>query len=67
MLATVADVVLGLVLPDSTGAKLAAPTSMRATLATFGLRESRAQSRCRRRRVSGVTRQVAPVHPTTYC
>lgn len=38
MLATIADVVLGLVLLGSAGAKLAAPVRTRAALATFGLR-----------------------------
>jgi uncharacterized membrane protein YphA (DoxX/SURF4 family) len=37
MLATIADVVLGLVLLGSAGAKLAAPARTRAALATFGL------------------------------
>lgn len=38
MVATIADVVLGLVLLGSAGAKLAAPVRTRAALATFGLR-----------------------------
>ena len=44
MLATIADVVLGLVLVGSAGAKLAAPTRTRAALATFGLRTPRVRS-----------------------
>lgn len=41
MVATIADVVLGLVLLGSAGAKLAAPARTRAALATYGLREPR--------------------------
>ncbi|MFL5818362.1 MAG: MauE/DoxX family redox-associated membrane protein [Conexibacter sp.] len=44
MLATIADVVLGLVLLGSAGAKLAAPVRTRAALATFGLRTARARA-----------------------
>ncbi|MBS1868273.1 MAG: hypothetical protein JSS99_01265 [Actinobacteria bacterium] len=44
MLATIADVALGLVLLGSAGAKLAAPARTRAALATFGLRAPRARS-----------------------
>jgi hypothetical protein len=44
MLATIADVVLGLVLLGSAGAKLAAPARTRAALATFGLRSPRARA-----------------------
>lgn len=44
MLATIADVVLGLVLLGSAGAKLAAPVRTRAALATFGLRAPRSQT-----------------------
>jgi hypothetical protein len=44
MLATIADVVLGLVLLGSAGAKLAAPTRTRAALATFGLVTPRARA-----------------------
>jgi len=44
MLATVADVLLALVLVVSAGAKLAAPTRSQAALATFGLRTPRARS-----------------------
>lgn len=44
MLATIADVVLGLVLLGSAGAKLAAPTRTRAALTTFGLRTTRARA-----------------------
>lgn len=44
MLATIADVVLGLVLLGSAGAKLAAPVRTRAALATFGLRTARART-----------------------
>ncbi|HMJ04271.1 MAG TPA: MauE/DoxX family redox-associated membrane protein [Conexibacter sp.] len=43
MLATVGDVLLGLVLLASAGAKLAAPVSTRAALATFGLATPRAR------------------------
>ncbi|HEV7773995.1 MAG TPA: MauE/DoxX family redox-associated membrane protein [Conexibacter sp.] len=43
MLATIADVVLGLVLLGSAGAKLAAPVRTRAALATFGLSTERAR------------------------
>lgn len=44
MLATVIDVVLGLVLLGSAAAKLAAPARTRAALATFGLRAPRARA-----------------------
>lgn len=44
MLATIADVVLGLVLLGSAGTKLAAPARTRAALVTFGLRTPRARS-----------------------
>jgi hypothetical protein len=44
MLATIADVVLGLVLLGSAGAKLAAPVRTRAALATFGLAAPRARA-----------------------
>src|SRR5215218_5968864 len=44
MLATIADVVLGLVLLGSAGAKLAAPVRTRAALVTFGLRTERARA-----------------------
>ncbi len=44
MVATIADVVLGLVLLGSAGTKLAAPTRTRAALATYGLREPRGRS-----------------------
>ncbi len=44
MLATIADVVLGLVLLGSAAAKLAAPDRTRAALATFGLRTPRART-----------------------
>lgn len=44
MLATIADVVLGLVLLGSAGAKLAAPARTRAALATFGLTTPRARA-----------------------
>jgi hypothetical protein len=44
MVATIADVVLGLVLLGSAGAKLAAPARTRAALATYGLREPRARA-----------------------
>ncbi len=44
MLATVAHVLLGLVLLASAGAKLAAPRRTRAALVTFGLRSERARS-----------------------
>jgi hypothetical protein len=44
MLATIADVVLGLVLLGSAGTKLAAPARTRAALATFGVRAARARS-----------------------
>lgn len=44
MLATIVDVVLGLVLLGSAGAKLAAPVRTRAALATFGLRTARARA-----------------------
>jgi hypothetical protein len=44
MLATIADVVLGLVLLGSAGAKLAAPVRTRDALTTFGLRTARARS-----------------------
>jgi len=44
MLATIADVVLGLVLVGSAGAKLAAPVRTRAALATFGLRDARGRA-----------------------
>jgi hypothetical protein len=44
MVATIADVVLGLVLLGSAGAKLAAPTHTRGALVTFGLRTTRARS-----------------------
>lgn len=44
MLATIADVVLGLVLLGSGGAKLAAPSRTRAALATFGLTSARARA-----------------------
>lgn len=44
MLATIADVVLGLVLLGSAGAKLAAPARTRAALVTFGLRTPRGRS-----------------------
>jgi hypothetical protein len=43
MVATIAEVVLGLVLLGSAGAKLAAPVRTRAALATFGLRSTRAR------------------------
>jgi Methylamine utilisation protein MauE len=43
MLATIAGVVLGLVLLGSAGAKLAAPSGTRAALATFGLKSPRAR------------------------
>lgn len=44
MLATVADVLLGLVLLGSAVAKLVAPTRTRAALATFGLKTARARA-----------------------
>jgi hypothetical protein len=44
MLATIADVVLGLVLLGSAGAKLAAPMRTRAALVTFGLSSARARA-----------------------
>jgi hypothetical protein len=44
MLATVADVLLALVLLGSAGAKLAAPARTRAALATFGLATARARA-----------------------
>ena len=44
MLATIADVVLGLVLLGSASAKLAAPVRTRAALATFGLTTPRARA-----------------------
>jgi hypothetical protein len=44
MVATIADVVLGLVLLGSAGAKLAAPVRTRAALATFGLRTERTRA-----------------------
>jgi len=44
MLATIADVVLGLVLLGAAGAKLAAPSRTRAALATFGLSTSPARA-----------------------
>jgi hypothetical protein len=44
MLATIADVVLGLVLLGSAGAKLAAPARTRAALVTFGLTTPRARA-----------------------
>ncbi|HKG01978.1 MAG TPA: MauE/DoxX family redox-associated membrane protein [Conexibacter sp.] len=44
MVATIADVVLGLVLLGSAGAKLAAPVRTRAALATFGLRTERSRA-----------------------
>ena len=44
MLATIADVVLGLVLLGSAGAKLAAPVRTRAALVTFGLRTERSRA-----------------------
>ena len=44
MLASVAAVVMGLVLLGSAGAKLTAPARTRAALATFGLRSARARS-----------------------
>lgn len=44
MLATIADVVLGLVLLGSAGAKLAAPVRTRSALATFGLSTPRVRS-----------------------
>jgi len=44
MLATIADVVLGLVLLGSAGAKLVAPVRTRAALATFGLTTPRARA-----------------------
>jgi hypothetical protein len=44
MVATIADVALGLVLLGSAGAKLAAPRRTRAALATFGLRTARARA-----------------------
>jgi hypothetical protein len=44
MLATIADVVLGLVLLGSAGAKLAAPARTRAALVTFGLTSPRARA-----------------------
>jgi hypothetical protein len=44
MLATIADVVLGLVLLGSAGAKLAAPSRSRAALATFDLGTPRARA-----------------------
>jgi hypothetical protein len=44
MLARIADVVLGLVLLGSAGAKLAAPVRTRAALATYGLRAPRARA-----------------------
>ena len=44
MLATIADVVLGLVLLGSAAAKLAAPSRTRAALATFGLKSGRARA-----------------------
>jgi hypothetical protein len=44
MLATIADVLLGLTLLASAGAKLAAPIRTRAALATFGLRSERTRT-----------------------
>jgi hypothetical protein len=44
MLATIADVLLGLVLLGSAGAKLAAPTRTRAALGTFGLGDARTRA-----------------------
>jgi hypothetical protein len=44
MLATIADVLLGLVLLGSAAAKLAAPARTRAALSTFGLRAERARA-----------------------
>jgi hypothetical protein len=44
MLATVADLLLALVLLGSAGAKLAAPTRTRSALATFGLRTPRSRA-----------------------
>jgi hypothetical protein len=44
MLATIADVVLGLVLVGSAGVKLVAPRRTRAALATYGLDEPRARA-----------------------
>jgi len=44
MLSTIADVVLGLVLVGSAGAKLAAPARTRAALATFGLQTPRSRA-----------------------